>query len=83
MEDGTIADVDRSSAQGTLTDVRPVYALVTKFGVSPLLGHCPRLNIRRVECERPGAYVAISDLLNLASDSGDRTCQGGARVTRE
>ena len=63
MQDGTIADVDRTSAQGTLTDVRPVSALITKFRVSPSLGHCLRLNIRRVECKRPGSYVAIADPL--------------------
>jgi hypothetical protein len=54
MEDGAIADVDRSSAQGTLTDVRPVYSH-QEFCVSnnfTPLGHCLCLNIRGVECER-------------------------------
>lgn len=67
MEDGAIADVDRYSAQGTLTDVRPVYALIKSSAfliISPPLGHCLRLNIRGVECERPCAYEAVSDLLD-------------------
>jgi hypothetical protein len=66
MEDGTIADVDRSSAQGALTDVRPVYALIKSSAfliVSPV-GLCLRFNIRGVECERPCAYKAVSDLLD-------------------
>jgi hypothetical protein len=63
MEDGAIADVDRSSAQGTPTDVRPAYPLITDSALKPPLGHCIRLNIRGVECERPDAYVAVSDLL--------------------
>lgn len=63
MEDKAIADVDRSSAQGTLTDVRPVYVLIKSSAlpiISPSLGHCLRLNIRRVECERPCTYEAVS-----------------------
>jgi hypothetical protein len=69
MEDGAIADVDRSSAQGTLTDVRPVYALIKSSAfliISPpfTIGHRLRLNVRGVECERPCAYEAGSDLLD-------------------
>ena len=32
--------------------------------ISLPLGHCLRLNIRGVECKRPCAYEAISDLLD-------------------
>jgi hypothetical protein len=58
MEDGAIADVDRSSVQGTLTDVRLVYALIKSSAVliiSPPLGHCLHLSIRGVERERLSA----------------------------
>jgi hypothetical protein len=67
MEDGAIADVDRYSTQGTLTDVRLVNTLIKSPAfliISPSLGHCLRLNIRGVECERPCAYEAFSDLLD-------------------
>ena len=67
MEDGAIADVDRSSAQGTLTDVRLVYPLIRSFAfliISPSLAHCLYLSIRGVERERPCAYKAVSDLLD-------------------
>ncbi len=67
MEDGAIADVDRSSAHGALIDVGPVYALIKScaFSIfSPPIGHCLRLNLRGVECECPCAYEAISDLLD-------------------
>jgi hypothetical protein len=69
MEDGAIAEVDRSSAQRTLADVRLVYALIKSSAfliISPPLlaplGLCLRLNIRGVECERPCVYEACSDL---------------------
>lgn len=67
MEGGTIVDVDRSSAQGTLTDVRPVYALIKSSAflmISPPLGLCLYFNIRGMECEHPCAYEAVSDLLD-------------------
>jgi hypothetical protein len=67
MEDGEIADVDRSFTQGTLTDVRPVYPQIKSSAFlifSSPLGHCLRLNIQGVECERPCAYEAVSDLLD-------------------
>lgn len=67
MEEGAISDVERSSARGTLTDVRPVYALVSSsvfLMISPRLGHYLRLNVQGVECERLCVYEAVSDLLD-------------------
>lgn len=69
MEGGAITDVDRSSAHGTLTDVRLVYTLIRSSAAVlitslPSLGHCLRLDIRGLECERPFTYEAVSDLLD-------------------
>ena len=67
MEDGAIADVDRSFTQGTLADERLVYALIKSSAfliILPSLGHRLCLIIRGVECERSCAYEAVSDLLN-------------------
>jgi len=65
MNEGTIANVNHSSAQGTLTDVRPVLSLIT---ISILLLYSPlgrplRPKVRGMERERLYPYAAISDLL--------------------
>ena len=65
MNEGAIANVNHSSAQGTLTDVCPVHSLIT---VSILLWHpplgrplCPK--VRRMEGARLFACATVSDLL--------------------
>ena len=65
MNEGKIANVNHASAQGTITDVRPVHSPIT---VSILLLYPPqgrplRPRVRGMEREPLFAYVAVSDSL--------------------
>ena len=55
MVDGAIVDVNRSEAQGTLTDVRPVQSLlaISIFKRFPPLDRSLRPNVRGMEREHP------------------------------
>ena len=56
MVDGAIADVNRSEAQGTLTDVRPVQQsllTISIFKGFPPLDRSLRPNVRGMEREHP------------------------------